>query len=50
MLLLTNQKISGLYIFARVNLFRDCFELQPAFNLLTKRPQDLHLCPNEVNV
>lgn len=39
---------SGLYIFARVGLFRDCFELQPAFNLLTKRPQELHLCPNEV--
>lgn len=38
----------GLYVFARVNLFRNCFELQPTFNLLAKRPLQLHLCPNEV--
>ena len=38
----------GLYIFARVGLFRNCFELQPAFNILTGRPTELHLCPNEV--
>eukprot|EP00096_Caligus_rogercresseyi_P010804 TRINITY_DN4040_c0_g1_i1.p1 TRINITY_DN4040_c0_g1~~TRINITY_DN4040_c0_g1_i1.p1 ORF type:complete len:1444 (-),score=412.87 TRINITY_DN4040_c0_g1_i1:63-4394(-) len=38
----------GLYIFARVGLFKNCFELTPAFNLLTKRPLQLHLCPNEV--
>ncbi|TRY75128.1 hypothetical protein TCAL_00660 [Tigriopus californicus] len=38
----------GLYVFARVNLFKNCFELQPAFNILTKRPLQLHLCPNEV--
>ena len=38
----------GLYVFARVNLFKNCFELQPAFNILCKRPLQLHLCPNEV--
>ena len=38
----------GLYIFSRVSLFKNCFELQPAFNILTKRPTELHLCPNEV--
>merc|ERR1712117_391265 len=38
----------GLYVFGRINLFRNCFELQPAFNLLCKRPNELHLCPNEV--
>lgn len=39
---------SGLYIFARISLFRNCFELQPAFNILCKRPQDLQICPQEV--
>ena len=40
----------GLYVFARVNLFRNCFELSPAFNILCSRPVDgLHLCPNEVH-
>lgn len=40
----------GLYVFARVNLFRNCFELTPAFNILCSRPVDgLHLCPNEVH-
>merc|ERR1719264_2112239 len=39
----------GLYVFARVTLFKNCFELQPAFNILTKRPLLLHLCPNEVH-
>merc|ERR1719312_939069 len=38
----------GLYVFARVSLFKNCFELQPAFNILMKRPLQLHLCPNEV--
>merc|ERR1711997_1107725 len=39
----------GLYVFARVNLFKNCFELTPAFNILCSRPVDgLHLCPNEV--
>ena len=37
----------GLYVFARVTLFKNCFELQPAFNILTKRPLLLHLCPSE---
>ncbi len=40
----------GLYVFARVSLFKNCFELTPAFDILTKRPVDgLHLCPNEVH-
>ena len=38
----------GLYVFARVSLFKNCFELQPAFNILMKRPLQLHICPNEV--
>ncbi|CAF2574473.1 unnamed protein product [Rotaria sp. Silwood2] len=37
----------GLYIFGRVNLFESCFELTPAFNILTKRPTKLYLLPNE---
>merc|ERR1712117_7868 len=38
----------GLYVFARVSLFKNCFELQPAFNILMKRPMQLHISPNEV--
>ncbi|XP_005109242.1 RNA helicase aquarius [Aplysia californica] len=37
----------GLYVFARSSLFSNCFELTPAFNKLTSRPQVLHLLPNE---
>ncbi|XP_041668870.1 RNA helicase aquarius [Cheilinus undulatus] len=37
----------GLYIFARVSLFQNCFELQPAFNQLTARPLQLHIRPHE---
>ncbi|XP_063707017.1 RNA helicase aquarius [Culicoides brevitarsis] len=37
----------GLYIFGRVSLFKNCFELQPAFNILTARPQKLMLLPDE---
>ncbi|XP_023216300.1 intron-binding protein aquarius-like [Centruroides sculpturatus] len=37
----------GLYIFARVALFQNCFELTPTFNLLMKRPLELHLAPYE---
>lgn len=37
----------GLYIFARVSLFQNCFELTPTFNLLMKRPLELHLAPYE---
>ncbi|XP_063040700.1 RNA helicase aquarius isoform X2 [Engraulis encrasicolus] len=37
----------GLYIFARVSLFQNCFELTPAFNQLTARPQQLHIRPQE---
>lgn len=38
----------GLYIFARISLFRDCFELGPTFNLLLQRPTQLWLAPWEV--
>ncbi|XP_072313298.1 RNA helicase aquarius isoform X2 [Eucyclogobius newberryi] len=37
----------GLYIFARVALFQNCFELTPVFNQLTARPLELHIRPNE---
>uniref|UniRef100_A0AAR5QCQ0 RNA helicase aquarius n=1 Tax=Dendroctonus ponderosae TaxID=77166 RepID=A0AAR5QCQ0_DENPD len=38
----------GLYIFARVALFQNCFELTPAFEQLTTRPTKLHLVLNEL--
>ncbi|KAJ8928422.1 hypothetical protein NQ314_019011 [Rhamnusium bicolor] len=38
----------GLYIFARVSLFKNCFELTPAFEQLTSRPTKLHLVLNEL--
>lgn len=37
----------GLYVFARAALFANCFELTPAFRLLSQRPNDLRLLPNE---
>ncbi|ETO10995.1 hypothetical protein RFI_26379, partial [Reticulomyxa filosa] len=37
----------GLYIFARINIFLQCFELKNVFDLLMKRPQRLHLVTNE---
>ncbi|XP_045537954.1 RNA helicase aquarius [Papilio machaon] len=37
----------GLYIFARADLFRNCFELQPTFNQLVERPLQLELVPRE---
>ncbi|XP_038597174.1 RNA helicase aquarius isoform X2 [Tachyglossus aculeatus] len=37
----------GLYIFARVALFQNCFELTPAFSQLTARPLHLHIVPTE---
>ncbi|MEQ2188243.1 hypothetical protein GOODEAATRI_013027, partial [Goodea atripinnis] len=37
----------GLYIFARVSLFENCFELTPAFKQLTARPLQLHIRPHE---
>uniref|UniRef100_A0A8C5R317 RNA helicase aquarius n=1 Tax=Leptobrachium leishanense TaxID=445787 RepID=A0A8C5R317_9ANUR len=39
----------GLYIFARVSLFQNCFELTPAFSQLTARPLHLHILPGEMN-
>ena len=38
----------GLYILARVNLFKNCFELTPAFSQLCKRSTVLELLPNEL--
>ncbi|KAL7992492.1 hypothetical protein Chor_016748 [Crotalus horridus] len=37
----------GLYIFARVSLFQNCFELTPAFSQLTARPLQLYIVPAE---
>ena len=37
----------GLFIFARVSLFKNCYELQPAFSILTKQPQQFHAAPWE---
>ncbi|KAM9572583.1 RNA helicase aquarius-like isoform 1-T2 [Trichechus inunguis] len=37
----------GLYVFARVSLFQNCFELTPAFSQLTARPLHLHIIPTE---
>ncbi|XP_071832631.1 RNA helicase aquarius-like [Apostichopus japonicus] len=37
----------GLYVFARVSLFQNCYELAPAFRLLMSRPVHLHLAPVE---
>ncbi|XP_035724204.1 RNA helicase aquarius-like isoform X1 [Vespa mandarinia] len=37
----------GLYVFARVSLFKNCFELTPAFNQLMQRPLKLQLLPQE---
>ena len=37
----------GLYVFSRVGLFQNCFELSPAFRLLSRHPLALHLSPME---
>ncbi|XP_067030979.1 RNA helicase aquarius-like [Acropora muricata] len=37
----------GLYVLARVSLFKNCFELRPAFSQLTSRPLKLYLAANE---
>ncbi|KAL6447091.1 hypothetical protein ACFW04_001442 [Cataglyphis niger] len=38
----------GLYVFARVSLFKNCFELTPAFDQLMHRPLKLQLLPQEL--
>ena len=38
----------GLYVFGRVGVFANCYELTPAFNQLLLHPTDLHLCPGEL--
>jgi intron-binding protein aquarius len=37
----------GLYIFGRIGLFQNCFELGPALRLLTCRPNKLVVAPDE---
>uniref|UniRef100_A0A915KH85 DNA2/NAM7 helicase-like C-terminal domain-containing protein n=1 Tax=Romanomermis culicivorax TaxID=13658 RepID=A0A915KH85_ROMCU len=37
----------GLYILGRLSLFKNCFELTPAFNILCKRPTKLIIFPKE---
>ncbi|XP_043273212.1 RNA helicase aquarius [Venturia canescens] len=37
----------GLYVFARISLFKNCFELTPAFDQLMRRPLKLQLLPHE---
>ncbi|KAJ8670444.1 hypothetical protein QAD02_001703 [Eretmocerus hayati] len=39
----------GLYVFARVSLFKNCFELTPAFDQLMRRPLKLMILPNETH-
>ncbi|QCD89340.1 RNA helicase aquarius [Vigna unguiculata] len=38
----------GLYVFCRRSLFEQCYELQPTFQLLLKRPDHLALNLNEI--
>ena len=38
----------GLYVFGRVGVFANCYELSPVFNQLLLHPTDLHLCPGEL--
>lgn len=38
----------GLYVFARVSLFKNCFELTPAFDQLMQKPLKLQLLPQEL--
>lgn len=37
----------GMYIFGRVNIFKNCYELQSAFNILMERPTELKLVSGE---
>uniref|UniRef100_A0A673HDG2 Aquarius intron-binding spliceosomal factor n=1 Tax=Sinocyclocheilus rhinocerous TaxID=307959 RepID=A0A673HDG2_9TELE len=37
----------GLYVFARVSFFQNCYELTPAFSQLTARPLQLHIRPHQ---
>jgi intron-binding protein aquarius len=37
----------GLYIFCRTNLFKNCLDLTPAFNLLLERPTKLGIIEDE---
>jgi hypothetical protein len=38
----------GLYVLGRASLFKNCYELTPAFNILCQRPTTLRLVPTEV--
>lgn len=37
----------GLYVFGRFNIFKNCIEMGPTFNLFSKRSQKLMLVPGE---
>jgi len=37
----------GLYVFARVSLFQNCYELSSSFDILTKRATKLQIVPSE---
>ncbi|KAK6056358.1 hypothetical protein COOONC_06135 [Cooperia oncophora] len=37
----------GLYVLCRASLFRNCFELTPAFSILCQRPPRLLIIPSE---
>jgi len=39
----------GLYIFGRVSLFENCYELKPVFDQLLKKPTQLQVLPQEAN-
>lgn len=38
----------GLYVLGRLDVFASCYELKPAFDLLTQRPDKLMLVPGEM--
>jgi len=39
----------GLYIFGRVSLFENCYELKPVFDQLLEKPVNLQVLPQEAN-
>lgn len=38
----------GLYVLGRLDVFASCYELKPAFDMLTQRPDKLMLVPGEM--
>ena len=47
MLVAVSRARKGLYVFGRVELFRDCAELEPIMNKLLERPTTLQLVEGE---